>query len=428
MTETRLPGIIVCTAIAILLSSLSYAQDFQDRISADPQIACGVYHPYHHGDLTDTPAPKGYKPFYISHYGRHGSRYHTTGSYFAAATEGLAKAAAANTLTEEGIRLREELDILVKEHEDMTGELSPLGGREHKGIASRMYARFPEIFESRTRNEVLCVSSIIQRCLISMANFSESLASCSPDLEFRFLTGKRFYGYIMKDCQYGREISVETRNFVDSLRNAVCRYDKLFATLFTSPEAATAAVEDPQRFAYSLYMAGAICPDLDFLGLDILKYFDSEELAGQMMVNSSRMYMRYGNSAECGERSNTAADTLVKDFVEKADEALAQGSTRAADFRFGHDTGILPLLGLIGVREMAERYRSDGSWEHWTTYDRIPMATNFQMVFYGSKKGDVLVKMLYNEQETTIPALVPVTGPYYRWSDLREYLVGKYSF
>ena len=31
--------------------------------------------------------------------------------------------------------------------------------------------------------------------------------------------------------------------------------------------------------------------------------------------------------------------------------------------------------------------------------------------------------MLRNEQETTIPALKPYKGPYYRWKDLRAYLV-----
>ncbi|MGM9735009.1 MAG: histidine-type phosphatase [Candidatus Cryptobacteroides sp.] len=427
MKENHLTRISAALVPLFLLTTVSYSQDFETRVAECPDIACGVYHPYHHGDLTDTPAPKGYKPFYISHFGRHGSRYHTNEKYFAPAVEGLSAAAAADGLTVQGKRLFEELTILVDEHEGMTGELSPLGGREHKAIAERMYDRFPEVFTSGTRNQVQCVSSIIPRCLVSMANFSESLASCRPSLDFSFYTGKRFYGYIMKDCPYGKEISSQVHDFTDSLRNAICRYDKLFASLFVSPEAAAKAVPDPQQFAYALYMAGAICPDLDFLGLDIFSYFDPQELAQQIEVNSARMYMRYGNSAEFGSRSNTAADTLVKDFVEKADEALANGSTRAADLRFGHDTGILPLLGLIGIQEMSVRYPSDGSWEHWTTYDRIPMATNFQMVFYRSKKGDVLVKMLYNEQETVIPALEPLYGPYYRWSDLRPYLEGKYQ-
>ena len=59
------------------------------------------------------------------------------------------------------------------------------------------------------------------------------------------------------------------------------------------------------------------------------------------------------------------------------------------------------------------------------------MGTNLQMAFYKNKKGQILVKMLYNEVERTITQCFipgveiphPVTGPYYRWEDLRTYLV-----
>ena len=47
------------------------------------------------------------------------------------------------------------------------------------------------------------------------------------------------------------------------------------------------------------------------------------------------------------------------------------------------------------------------------------------MIFYRNKKGNVLVKMLYNEQETYIPAVAPAYGPYYSWTELREYLNSK---
>ena len=53
----------------------------------------------------------------------------------------------------------------------------------------------------------------------------------------------------------------------------------------------------------------------------------------------------------------------------------------------------------------------------------MPMASNLQMIFYRNRKGDVLVKLLRNEVETTIPALRSVSGPYYRWDDLRGYLL-----
>ena len=49
------------------------------------------------------------------------------------------------------------------------------------------------------------------------------------------------------------------------------------------------------------------------------------------------------------------------------------------------------------------------------------MGCNLAMVFYRNRKGEVLVKLLENEKETTIPAIPSYCGPYYRWEDFKEY-------
>jgi hypothetical protein len=51
------------------------------------------------------------------------------------------------------------------------------------------------------------------------------------------------------------------------------------------------------------------------------------------------------------------------------------------------------------------------------------MGANLQMIFYKNRGGDVLVKLMHNENETVIPALDTFYGPYYKLSDLREYLL-----
>ena len=45
------------------------------------------------------------------------------------------------------------------------------------------------------------------------------------------------------------------------------------------------------------------------------------------------------------------------------------------------------------------------------------------MVFYRDRKDNILVKILYNEKETAIPAVPAFSGPYYRWEDLKAHLV-----
>ncbi|MGN0188411.1 MAG: histidine-type phosphatase [Candidatus Cryptobacteroides sp.] len=416
----------VCAAVLFFVTWASVqAQTFRERIASDRALAGGVYHPYRYGSLDDTPAPKGYKAFYVSHFGRHGSRYHTDYGYFKAALDGLTAAESEGNLTAEGAALLEDIRTVAKASEKMDGALSPLGGREHQEIARRMSARFPDVFKSKDRREVECVSSTIPRCIVSMANFTQALAALHPELEFESFSSQRHFEYIMKESSYHDEVSLGAKHLTDSLRKVRCSSDKLFKTVFKDVEKAHESVGSASKFIYSVYMAASICPDLDFTGVDMMKYFDLDELCAQAEVRCARMYCMYANSAEYGEKNIRAADDLLRDFVTKADAALAPDGRRAADLRFGHDTGLLPLAGLIGIKEMAVRYPTDGCWEHWATCDRIPMASNLQMVFYRSKKGDVLVKLLYNEQETVIPALEPFSGPYYRWEELREYLLSR---
>lgn len=42
-----------------------------------PEQAGSIYYAYPTPPEVSTPAPAGYEPFYISHYGRHGSRWMT---------------------------------------------------------------------------------------------------------------------------------------------------------------------------------------------------------------------------------------------------------------------------------------------------------------------------------------------------------------
>ncbi len=63
----------------VLLAALAvqglYAQATREEIFNDIATTGGVYYAYPGPSGVQTKAPKGYEPFYISHYGRHGSRW-----------------------------------------------------------------------------------------------------------------------------------------------------------------------------------------------------------------------------------------------------------------------------------------------------------------------------------------------------------------
>ena len=72
---------ILSILFLVLMSLTTWGQgkSAMDQLKEDPRKAYGNDYPYPtHLKTVLTKAPKGYKPFYISHYARHGSRYYWT--------------------------------------------------------------------------------------------------------------------------------------------------------------------------------------------------------------------------------------------------------------------------------------------------------------------------------------------------------------
>jgi len=411
---------LAAAAIAAgLFTATANAQEYARLIRENPERSCSEYHYYEYLPGPETPAPKGYKPFYISHYNRHGSRYYTSGGTIRSAIEGLSKANEAGLLTEEGKLLLRQLDTLHREHQGMYGMLTERGGEELRGIGRRMAENYRKVFKGR--NEVECVSSYWPRCLMSMANLVTALDDEIEGLDYHYVTGPKYLDYISMDLNLDG-LFERSAVFEKKMAAKYVESERIESRIFTDKEKAAETIDDVPSLIRSIYYAGSISPNT-IAHPDILSHFDVEELISQWIVRSDRMYYRYGISAEEGDYVQAIAKPLIYDIVEKADAALEAGSDRAADLRFGHDVGLLPLVGALGIETMEERWDSEKAHEHWYSFDKISMASNLQMVFYRNRKGEVLVKLVYNERETSIPALESFSGPYYRWSDLRRHFL-----
>ena len=124
--------------------------------------------------IHDTPAPKGYKPFYVSHYGRHGSRSNWGGHRYKRLADSLQRAKDAGLLTASGDSLLTEVRQVYAFHDGMDGRLTPRGCEEHKMLARRLYNRYPKVFKQKGY-EVRARSSTVQRCIVSMTAFTNEL-------------------------------------------------------------------------------------------------------------------------------------------------------------------------------------------------------------------------------------------------------------
>ena len=416
----------ILTAV-ILLSAPAWGQDVRVRLQENPGRYANPLHSYEPPEtVVDTPAPDGYVPFYVSHYGRHGSRYHTSMHPVERVSHLFDGLDSLGLLSAEGARLRADLKKLEAYHEDQAGYLTLKGGREHQGIAQRLCERVPAVFAQPDRPRVVAESSPIQRCIQSLANFTMVIKGNAPQLQFDVYAGERFMKHISPGSSVPRNRS---HNAVfDSVLYARLDPTRAMNAWFTDPWDAAQHLGhyDVRQFIYYVFYAGNIaqCLTCDYDDVpDFYRYFTEEELFGMWWASDVSTFDSMANTPENGCRFNETGRKILADFIQKADAAVA-GNDVAADLRFGHDSGLQPLLSYLRIKGYEELISMvDAPAKGWYSFEQMPMASNLQMIFYRNKKGDVLVKLLRNERETTIPALKPWKGPYYRWKDLREYFV-----
>ena len=430
-----------------LLMALTFSLGAQEAavrlIAENPDRASNNMHSYEFNPIQDTPAPKGFKPFYISHYGRHGSRYEQNSTFARTAQEGFYLLDSLGLLTERGKALYADVEKVVEAHKGMEGSLTPRGAREHRLLAERMAERFPSVFKDKDRYEVNSFSSTNFRCIVSMCNFTNSLQIKYPKQQFTFTSAERFMSYINPSLNVPRPGQAPAqRSFPAGFnfnrqpqgpqrytpREGTPGYDlsRFLRPLFTDYDRALKELGNPEPFVQAIFTAGGLCQLIDFLGIDIYRnYFTPEELVYFWAPGNDSIYRMWAGSVENGEVIRYAIRPLLMDFIDKAEAAMQPDSHRAADLRFGHDTSILPLFALLGVDDTQGRtfpYR-EAHLHGWYAFFQVPMATNCQMIFYKNKKGEILTKVLYNEQEIRIPGIEPVSGPYYRWPDLKAHFI-----
>ena len=414
---------------SFLVSSLSWGQDVRTRLQQNPERYANVLHSYEAPEtIVDTPAPKGYEPFYVSHYGRHGSRYHVSMSPVTRVLTLFDGLDSLGLLSVEGAKVHADLKTLETMHADQAGYLTLRGGREHQGISQRLYERVPAVFAQEDRPRVVAESSPIQRCIQSLANFSLVLRGNAPQLHFDIYAGERFMKHIAPGTTQPR--AKEHYPIFDSV--LLARFDptRVMNAWFTDPWDAAQHLGryDVRNFIYYVFYAGNICQCLadDYDNVpDFYAYFTEEELYALWYAGDISHYDSLANTVENQNRFNETGRPIIRDIVEKADAAVA-GNDVAADLRFGHDTGLMPLWSYLRVEGAGNEQplpMAQAPEKGWYCFEQMPMASNLQMIFYRNKKGDVLVKTLRNEKEVTFPAVKPYSGPYYRWKDLRAYFV-----
>ena len=409
-------------------SSLLEAQTVSDIIAKTPTYASCNYHVYPDSITTVlTPAPAGKKPFYISHYGRHGSRYISNRAGYETPYVMMQHADSLDELTTVGQQVLHEMNSIMHDTEDRWGELTGTGKRQLENIGQRMVRNFPEVLCPGAH--VKCVSTIVPRCIESMGSIAMKMLQECPQLNITMEASKRNQWYMnYQDRQLRRGyMTPEAKKAYDAYTKPRMGNSRLMEMIFKNPDIVKEFV-DEEFFNYYLMKMALFQFNISYnRNPRLIKLFNTDEFYRMWQIDNALWYIQHGASTLNGGRQPYSQRYLLRQLIADADSCIRLNRP-GAQLRFGHETVLLPLVCLIGVNgfDLSTSNLDELEAKGWWCSSVFPMGSNLQFIFYRSspKDQDVLFKVLLNEKEATLP-LPTECAPYYHWNDFRQYCLNK---
>lgn len=364
----------------------------------------------------DTPAPKGYKLTYLAHYSRHGSRNDWQPEHYEYVIGMLEKAQQEGILNENGAYLLEKTRGVLKEHGGMNGHLTRRGEWEQRELSRRIYTRYKPIFKKGSKY-VRVESTTVPRTLVSMTCFVSELSRLQKDLSFTIDTGEKYMDLLNNSCS--KEHKAASQKLLDSLRTHTTNDNEaIYTTLFTDPVKARSIVTDPEKFQKYIFYTARISESAGVAD-DLWRFLPEDVIYRWWDWFNRELYIRQSNSVEFGPERMKRTEPLVREIVSHADEALSDGRV-AADLYYGHDYPVMALAGYFALEGPGDRMTFDEIPYKYCNPRYVMMAMNIQWVLCRNRQGDTLCKIVYNGEEMRIRGLQPVSGPWYRWGDVKE--------
>jgi hypothetical protein len=422
---------VTLLALASLCLNLYAQKTAREEIAENRFLCASNYLDYDRYPATKplTPAPKGYEPFYFSHYGRHGSRWLIGKHDYSRVADVLQKAEKQGKLTDTGRETLQQLQNFIPCTVKRFGDLTTVGERQHHGIGRRMTEHFPEIFKKRNV-PIDARSTVVPRCILSMMAECEEFMAANPTARIHNDVSESLQYYLNQP--WDGKVKEQSKNVDRKKKRAyqerVTKPERLMKVLFNDPKWVGDSIK-AVNLMYDLFEVAANMQSHD-TDTDLLQLFTDDELYAQWCIRNWGWYLDYGAAPQTGGIMPFSQCNLLRNIIETTDTVLGINPSKAnvqATLRFGHEVCVMPLACLLELDSCAVSVDNpDELDKHWRNYNIFPMACNIQLVFYRPKKGfdSILVKALLNEREVSLP--VPTDSwPYYKWSDLRQYYLMK---
>ncbi len=404
----------------------SFAQTAKEEIYADILKSGSNYMAYQAPTKALTKAPKGYEPFYMSHYGRHGSRWLINENDYTSVIRVFRRANELGKLTPLGKEALAKLERFIPTTKGRLGELSDIGEQQHHGIGRRMTENFPEIFSGKDA-EVDARSTVVVRCILSMTAECEELTAFNPKMKMHNDVSESYQYYLNHNfSQRLKDASRDRGSIVDEYKKKYTHPERFCRALFNDESYWNDEDFRPRSFMRAVFN---VITNMQSHGNgeDMWNLFTTEECYDLWKIVNIDWYLGYGAAPQTGGIMQFNQADLLHNIIETTDTIMASKTFKnGATLRFGHEVCVMPLACLLELDSCGRQVQDlDHLEDYWVNYRIYPMACNIQLVFYRSKKqkdAPILVKALLNEKEATLP--VPTDQyPYYKWEDLRAYYV-----
>lgn len=410
-------------ALICCLAFNTFAQTAKEDIAADIHRSASNYYAYPTPTGKLTAPPKGYEPFYLSHYARHGSRYLINPNDYEKPLNIMRNAEQDGVLTPLGKQILNVLDSIAGMAEKRYGELTPLGARQHRGIAERMYKNYPEIFRGEANIDAR--STVVIRCILSMTSECLQLQSMNPKLQIKNDASYHDMDYM----NYGDELfsnirkSDEIKTAIKDFRKVHLHPERLMSVLFNNADYIKWKINGEELMS-SLFKLASNMQSHD-TNLDLYPIFTEEECYNLWLIENYNWYLSYGPSPLNKGKMPYLETNLLNNILDTADTCIIK-KENSATLRFGHEVCVLPLACLLELGDCGfQTNDADKVADVWRNYQIFPMACNIQFVFF-RKKGndDILVKVMLNEKEMKLPVESDMV-PYYHWKEVENYYRNK---
>ncbi len=415
----------------VLVGVMTLIAGVREDFKANPKLSANNYQAYPtSGFPAITAAPEGYEPFFINHYGRHGSRWLINEKKYSRPLNLLEKGHQDGKLTNRGEEVLQILREVYEGSKGRLGELSDLGHEQHQGIARRMYQNFPQVFQDGA--DVVARSTVVIRCILSMQNEVDVLASLNPRLHITTDASEATMYYMNYRDSVARQLRATMSPTMRQIREKWLKPQGMLKKLFADQRWVKTNVTDEEARTILLDLfevTGNMQSHRLFQDVNLYDLFSDDVIYNTWRYNNAYWYINSGETPLTQCRVDYMEANLLRNFIQDADRAITgDDPTPGASLRFGHESVVLPFCCLMGLNG-ADYHTTDLETldQHWQTYKIFPMAANIQFVYF-RKHGsdDILMLPLLNEREATLPVQTDV-APYYHWSDVRDYFIDKLS-